>query len=221
MRQQISIVLTVILILSASILPAFAAGEDSAANSTGFSDVADTSWYAGAVKAVKDLGLISGRSDGTFDPTGNLTVAEAITLAANTRAYYNKETIPRYYTCLISGVLDHWYGDAVAYALEHNIIDIYQFYDYQQNATRGEMASLFARALPEDQYSAINSITELPDVNYYTLYREEILRLYNAGIVAGSDSSGTFYPDRQVSRAEAAAILYRVVDSSKRTKLSL
>lgn len=38
-----------------------------------FKDVEDSRWSAGYIKAAKELGIISGNADGTFNPTGNLT----------------------------------------------------------------------------------------------------------------------------------------------------
>lgn len=52
-------------------------------------------------------------------------------------------------------------------------------------------------------------------------YAAEIYTFYRAGILSGSDSAGTFYPESNIRRSEVAAILVRLFDSSARLKLSL
>ena len=54
-----------------------------------------------------------------------------------------------------------------------------------------------------------------------SLYADEIYTFYRAGILSGSDSSGSFYPESNIRRSEVAAILVRLFDSSARLKLSL
>jgi hypothetical protein len=61
-----------------------------------FSDVADTAWYAQNVKTAYELGFMNGKSEGKFDPSGNVTVVEALTMASRLHAIYNgTEVKPR------------------------------------------------------------------------------------------------------------------------------
>ena len=53
-----------------------------------FSDVADSAWYAENVKTAYELGFMNGKSDGRFDPDGNVTVVEGITMASRLHAIY-------------------------------------------------------------------------------------------------------------------------------------
>lgn len=50
-----------------------------------FNDVEDNRWSAAYIKAAKDLGIISGNPDGTFNPTGPLTREQATVI--NVRLY--------------------------------------------------------------------------------------------------------------------------------------
>ena len=65
-----------------------------------FSDVADSNWFAENVKTAYELGFMNGKSEGKFDPDGNVTVAEGITMASRLHAIYNgaeitKNTVPK------------------------------------------------------------------------------------------------------------------------------
>ena len=184
-------------------VPAFAA----------FSDVPENAWYAADVEAVQEYGIINGVGDNRFDPDGTLTIAEALTMAVRTNARHNSAEVP-----VAEGA---WYQGAVNYATENGMISGTEFADYNANATRAQMAYLFANALPESEYTAINNVTALPDVKGQTQYSDEIFLLYNAGILTGSDKYGTFKPNDTIIRAEAAAIINRVVDPSKRKEVTI
>lgn len=184
-------------------VPAFAA----------FSDVPENAWYAADVEAVQEYGIINGVGDNRFDPDGTLTIAEALTMAVRTNARHNSAEVP-----VAEGA---WYQGAVNYATENSMISGTEFADYNANATRAQMAYLFANALPESEYTAINDVTALPDVKEQTQYSDEIFLLYNAGILTGSDKYGTFKPNDTIIRAEAAAIINRVVDPSKRKEVEV
>ena len=53
-----------------------------------FQDVSSQDWFAQSVIKVYELGLMSGRSAAAFDPMGNVTVSEAISMAARTHNIY-------------------------------------------------------------------------------------------------------------------------------------
>lgn len=57
-----------------------------------FSDVPSNAWYAQDVAAAEKYGILQGTGNGRFSPDGNLTLAQAITMAARTYAYERGET---------------------------------------------------------------------------------------------------------------------------------
>ena len=84
------------------------------------------------------------------------------------------------------------------------------FDDYEKPVTRAEMAFFFASALPEMLFAPQNTVIKLPDVDGDAQYGAQIMALYRAGVLAGSDEAGSFNPDNNITRAEAAAIISRV-----------
>jgi len=175
-----------------------------------FSDVNEKEWYAGSVATCYELGLMEGKGNGKFDPQGNISLAEAITMAARVNKIYNGKG------AAIENTGSRWYDGAVSYAIAQGIIMGNEFEEYTRPATRAELAYIFARALPESEYGKINDISELPDVDDSTKYSQEIFKLYNAGIVTGSDQNLTFKPNANISRAEVSAIITRVVQPANR-----
>ena len=182
-----------------------------------FNDVDENSWYGynsnKTISEAYELGLMSGMDNGSFEPSGTLTIAQAITIASIVRSTYNDDE----YDFKTS---DKWYLPYVSYAVEQGIITGSEFGSFDAVATRAQVAYIFARALPSSEYTAINSVTALPDVDSFNPYKNEIFLLYNTGVLSGSDNIGTFMPDSSITRAEIASISSRLAKPEKRTKLS-
>jgi hypothetical protein len=163
-----------------------------------------------------------GRANGTFDPDGNLTLAEAIKMAAVVHHIYNGGD-----GIFVQG--SPWYQVYVDYAISNRIISSSSFdSEYQRFATRREMATIFARSVPSDELREINSVVYLPDVidareitGGHLLYGDDIFMLYRAGVLTGNDNLGTFKPYDDITRAEAAAIICRLVVPVQRRVLNL
>ena len=180
-----------------------------------FSDVGRSAWYFDGVRGVYEYGLMDGKGDGEFDPAGSLTVAETIKIAAVLHKCYN------------TGSMDFeagstWYAPYVEYAVENGIpADAYR--NLNASAIRSDFAIIIASAMPDEAITPINSIPDgaIPDVFESYSYGQAAYKLYRAGVLTGSDSKGTFYPGRTLTRAEAAVIIMRVVNADKRAALSL
>ena len=54
-----------------------------------YTDVAESDWFYENVKTAYELGFMNGKAEGAFDPNGNVTVVEGITMAARLHAIYN------------------------------------------------------------------------------------------------------------------------------------
>lgn len=167
-----------------------------------FADVAENAWHASSVKAVYSLGLFSGTSADTFNPQGNLTVAQAIALAARTYANANNETVPA------ANAGEAWYQGAYDYCVANGIIDAKAWTadKLNANATRYEMASILNGAADESVLVATKNIDSVVDVPADSEYADIVLTWYRAGIVSGT-STGAFEGNRTITRAEVAKIL--------------
>ncbi|MBE6565168.1 MAG: S-layer homology domain-containing protein [Ruminococcaceae bacterium] len=177
-----------------------------------FSDLNKSAWYFTDqyIQLVYSLGLMEGRGGSQFAPDANLKLAEAITLAVRLRDLYDGGT--GYMS--VTGM--KWYEPYVDYAVHAGIIREGRFPDVDKEATRAEMAEIFASALPKECYEAINSLTSLPDVPRTASHFGAVLALYNAGILQGDNASRTFRPNDSIRRSEVAAIIIRMVIADRR-----
>ncbi len=177
--------------------------------STDYEDVSYEHWAYSYISHCKSEGLMLGTSQNTFSPDSTISVAEAITVAVRLSG-----KVPE--VMLKQNTGGNWYDAAVSIAKSIGIIYENQFESYTRPALRAELAFLLASVRPEADYEPINNITFLPDVDYATIYNKEIYKLYNAGILTGSDNRGTFYPYNNITRAEASAIICRVSNKYQR-----
>lgn len=179
-----------------------------------FSDVPSNAWYAQDVAAAEKYGILQGTGNGRFSPDGNLTLAQAITMAARTYAYERGETIPK-----TGG--STWYSDFLQYASDKGICAIGEFgAAYDNFCNRLTMAKLFARVVPESTATQRNDVTTLPDVQSAS-ENQAVFTLYQLGILTGSDKYGTFHPYQYIKRSETAAILNRVLNPDTRKSFIL
>ena len=178
-----------------------------------FIDVFESDWFYGDVYNANRMGLIDGKTKTLYKPADNMTYAEAIKLAACMNQFYNDGKVT-----LANGT-PNWYDSYVEYARTHGIP--WDYKDYNAKITREDYVHIFYYALPKEDYAAKNAISAIPDVKASHSYYKEILAFYNAGILTGSDTKGTFNPTSNIKRSEVAAILSRMMDATQRKSFSL
>ena len=177
-----------------------------------FPDVDETQWYGyddqKTIALAYEYDLMKGNADGTFNPGGNVTVGQALAVACRVHVIYSGGTT------LVEG--STWYQVYVDYAIENGMIKATDFSDYGRPATRAEMVYIFASAVPAEELPAVNTVNSLPDVDNGTPYSKQIFMMYEAGGLTGNDDAGTFTPNANISRAQAAAIIARVILPAER-----
>ncbi len=221
MKKRIIALFSVIVILTClAPVPALAAGSLSnftrvrAYTAGQFTDISGQ-WFEPYVQTGYALGLINGKTATTYAPMSNLTIAEAVKLAACLHSIYytGKADFP-------AGAV--WYQPYVDYALRNGILKK-GYADYNALATRADFAVILAAALPDEALTAINNISAnaIPDVSTADTYGPAVYKLYRAGILTGSDKNGTFLPKNNIRRDEVAAIVVRMADASYRQTVTL
>ncbi len=184
-----------------------------------FTDVAKGSWYYSWVSRAYAAKLINGKSATRFAPNDNISLAEALKLAACVRQLLTDGAVT-----LQNSASGPWYMSYVDFLKENKVlgIEIGKATDYQRKITRAEMVRIFYAVIPSENRAPINDIPAdaIPDVGMLksgqALYWFEVLGFYRAGILNGSDEYGTFHPDDYIQRSAVAAILVRIIDPSTR-----
>lgn len=190
-----------------------------------FSDLSAGSVFYENVAALYEYGLSVGKGDGAFGLKDSMTVGQIVIFAARIRSLYrtgDAEAGPNAYggdgdTSTAARYLRYLQAEGVlGTELDGSLT---------ATATRAQVAHVLANTLPAEVLPTVNDelVTEgyasrkfITDVTEYTDYYQDILFLYRTGISVGSDATGSYLPDRPITRGAAAAMLTRMVDPSLR-----
>ena len=162
------------------------------------------SWASDAIYECYEAGIINGYTDGTYLPDSNLTRAEAAKIIALTYGLTTDAASSSF-----SDVSDsHWALSYIEACVEAGIINGYTDGTFlpEQNVTRAEMAKMIAAASGLSSDAETSSFSDVSS-GWALSYIEACVE---AGIITGY-SDGTFLPGNSITRAEAAAIISRVL----------
>ena len=206
MKKLLCMLLTTAVIVCAFTVPVAAAGTKK------FADIPAGIWYEDAVYTLVDRGIINGVTDNTFNPDGTLTVEQLIKMAVLTLG-----------TDIEQGTGKEWAQPYIDYALANDILQKGEFTDYRRPITRGEIAKILVRCVPDEVYpenyvmyqSMIKDYSSVADAD-----KDYVLRAYVSGMMEGYPDK-TFKAAANLTRAEAATVVLRLTEKAKREPVTL
>lgn len=192
-----------------------------------FGDVSPTkyNWATEAISTMASKGIIKGYEDNTFRPERTVTKLEALVLTARALGVSDSENEPLLDTAIetygdrIAGYKLSYGDDEIAYLLIKNIISASELSDYldASNASAGmkryEVAVLLTKALDAESEVKKNVMTTLEynDADTIPAYAKKYVEyVTNAGLMNGMDNNN-FSPNTDVTRAQAAVLLYKLM----------
>lgn len=176
---------------------------------TGYADVKTTNWAYEPIKAMSDRGIIKGYPDGSFKPKEEVTYAEFIKMVVVAETGNDLELAKSPY---------HWGKNYYDKAIELGQFTKYQITESQlpNPIPRGDMALIMSSVLGNIKIENYDEIQQgIKDIDYKTKNEYDITKVYYTGVLSGYEDE-TFKPDRTLTRAESASVIYRLVDESKR-----
>lgn len=163
----------------------------------GFKDVAQNSWYAGAVQYVTSNSLMNGTSTTAFSPSANMSRGMLMTVLAR---YAGESTE--------GGTV--WYEKGMNWAKNRGISDGSA---PNRNITREQLAAMLYRYAGEPDGAA--DLSAYADAGSVSAYAEKAVQwCVKNGILTGKTSS-TLAPKATATRAECAAMLQRFANLTK------
>ena len=183
----------------------------SAASISDFKDVDTKAWYAEAVTAAVDNGLLYGKSRTQLDPNGLLTRAEMAAITNRSFGCYKAADISAYKDVAKS----KWYYKDVALAVQMGTYNGVSSTSMQPDRaiTRQEAIAVVARALQLnlDDYAKtdLSKFADAKDVSTWALpYMKAMVA---AGYVHGRTQG--LVPQANITRAEFAQLYFNIIQS--------
>lgn len=175
-----------------------------------FTDVPKDAWYHDYVYDLVYRGVVNGMTATTYEPEGKLTRAQFVKLLAC--SLEEAETLKTYEgQHPFTDSEGHWAETYIAWAKDKGIVEGVSATEFDPEApiTREQMATIFGRyalkqgiELPKDAAPA----ESFPDADKISEYAREFVELMRiAGILNGYED-GTFRPQGNATRAEAAKL---------------
>lgn len=168
-------------------------------------------WAEPYINTIKPLGVISGFPDGTFKPESFVTRIQFIAIAVNSLELQTRQVNPN----------EYWGTPYVEAALNADLIAESEYGGLTENSlnkniTREEMASIIVNAFyttgatvsASELQIANSKLTDLNQVS--TEYYEQAIAAVALKIIDGY-SDNTFRPLNNASRAQAAAVSYKLL----------
>ena len=174
---------------------------------TSFTDVPEDHWAKSNIKYLVTNNVINGFPDNTFKPTFNINKDAFIKMTVTALGYTDIENDPSY-----------WANNYIEKAIELGLINEDQFFNYNEPITREEMSSIISKAIDDTgnekaRYLIEDYVKDFSLVSYQ--YKEDVKEAYLLGIITGLPD-GTFRPQDYSTRAEASAIIHRMMDKWQR-----
>ncbi len=182
-----------------------------------FFDIPDTYWAASIISELNKKGIVNG-SGGNFYPEDSITRAEFCTMIV--QAFYREQAAGNAVFDDVSP--SDWFGRYIALLADRGIIcgrGDGKFYPYDL-ITREDMAVIADRCIDDLQIEMAlkRNASEFADSGDIAQYsRAAVERLYCGGVISGMPN-GLFMPKAKLSRAEAAAVIYGLLNISEVTR---
>ena len=216
-KRMISLILSLTLLLSLSV-SAFAAAPTVQPH---FTDVPTSHWAYTQIERAYSDGVIAGTAGnaanytGVFSPSGTLTEAQFVTIM--TRAFFNDELEA---AKKVVGSNAKWYAAAQKVAEDNKLLTFVQG-KMDAPITRYDMAAIMTNIMDAKEFSGRPGATKIEETfdkiadfkSIPNSYQISVASVFAMGLIAGTDSKGTFSGASYMNRAQAAVVYGRMKDA--------
>lgn len=216
-KRMISLALSLTLI-SSLFIPTFAAAPTAQPH---FTDVPTSHWAYTQIERAYSDGVIAGTAGnaanytGVFSPSGTLTEAQFVTIM--TRAFFNEELEAAKKAV---GSNAKWYAAAQKVAEDKHLLTFVQG-KMDAPITRYDMAAIMTNIMDAKEFSGRPGLAETEATfdkiadfkSIPNSYQISVASVFAMGLIAGTDSKGTFSGASYMNRAQAAVVYGRMKDA--------
>ncbi len=188
-----------------------------------FPDVQDNYWAAAQIKELSEQGVIVGYPDGTFKPDDNVTRAEFASMAIKALGQQNTKVAQPVNFYDIDK--DYWAYDAIQKAIYFDLISVPKTgepFRPDDSVSRAESLSVAVNALTTEQISEqkAKEVLEKVYIDTHTIPEWFLIPAGKAEIIGmmvimPSADKAKIEAERPATRAEVAAILFKMMEQAK------
>lgn len=179
--------------------------------SASFYDVPQTHWAFKEIEEMKKRGILDGTGNGNFEPDLPLTREQALKLIVNTLgivcegsyhpfadvgddAWYKPFVVTCFSAGIVKGVYEEWFGIG-------------------NNVSRQDFCVMLSNAMKyREMLLPENNENTFLDSSSVSGYAKNAVNTLAAGKIIGGMPDGSFMPFKNMTRAEAATVLWRVLN---------
>ena len=197
-KRGITLVLTFIIIL----------GSFSFVAASSFSDISDTYWVKGEIEYLAEKNLVQGVGNGTYIPNDNVTRAQFVTMINKALGLSDEiETGNIEFTDVHHGA---WYYEDVVKAATNGYVTGYDNGTFKPDApiSREQAATMISKAFGLSEAAEKAGFLDTNRISNWA--RDFVNVVSEKGYLVGFPD-GNFKPDLNITRAQSAAIVYRVL----------
>lgn len=184
-------------------------------NNVSFVDVKKDSWYEESVLTSASKGLVSGVGNDMFNPTGNVTRAEFVTMIINGLDLSKNTSVTSEYSDVSK---NKWYYENIMLAKSYGLLEELGTDKFNPDAyiTREEMASIIGKVISQQnvmmtmEYIELDTVfVEVKDIE--DIYLDDVELAYKTKIMRGNNKN-EFNPNGNSTRAEATIVQMNLLE---------
>ncbi|MBB6635005.1 S-layer homology domain-containing protein [Cohnella thailandensis] len=178
----------------------------------GFKDVAGH-WAENEIKAAAEAGIVKGFEDGTFKPNKSVTRSEFLAMLASGLKLSGEEASLSGFSD--AGEVGAWAAPALSQVVKAGILHGYSDGTLRPNEelNRAQLAALLSNALGQAAESNESEAAGFADAFRIPAWAADaVARVHAQGLMKGT-TGNRFEPEGIVTRAEAAAVVVRLIQS--------
>lgn len=200
-----------------------------------FRDIDGYDWAKTSIESLYDRGIISGKDSGIFAPQDNVTRAEFTSMIIKALGIDENDAACEQFTDVQS---TDWFYHVIAVAFQKEIIKGISDTEFgpMLNITRQDAMVISKKAAEsigivfdeneesgEDhyEYAVIKKDVFSDQENIADYAQSSVIHMYDNGVIVGNES-GAFNPQNNMTRAEAAVVIDRLIKmtNAKQTQVS-
>ncbi len=176
-----------------------------------FSDLGDVDWAKDSIKALRNMGVISGNGDGTFAPNREVTREEFLKMALQAAGIKGNGNVDMAFTDVDANA---WYYPYIAIAYEAGIVNGMSetTFGIGEKITRADMAVMLKRIMDYKNIGIEKKVAAYVFDDFDTIpdyARASVTALAQAQLMNGKGDNN-FEGNASATRAESAVAIYRI-----------